>query len=119
MKALVKILVKVGSTDRKQTIALTFLLDNIYIRFGSGLCGRVVGVLMGAGCAPLVAGLFLFCYVCVGGDFVLSLSGGGRSDVVEAFGSTSRYLDDLLSIDNDFFDSMVNRVSLRASVGWG
>ena len=67
MKALVKILVKVGSTDRKQTIALTFLLDNIYIRFGSGLCGRVVGVLMGAGCAPLVAGLFLFCYVCVGG----------------------------------------------------
>ena len=28
----------------------------------------------------------------------------------EAFNSTSRYLDDLLNIDNNFFDSMVNHV---------
>ena len=27
-----------------------------------------------------------------------------------AFNSTSRYLDDLLNIDNNFFDSMVNRI---------
>ena len=27
----------------------------------------------------------------------------------EAFNSTSRYLDDLLNIDNNFFDSKVNR----------
>ena len=33
-----------------------------------------------------------------------------ESDVIEAFNSTSRYLDDLLSIDNNFFDSMVNRI---------
>ena len=31
-------------------------------------------------------------------------------DVIEAFNSTSWYLDDLLSFDNDFFDSMVNRI---------
>ena len=48
---------------------------------------------MGTNCAPLVADLFLFC-----------------SDVIEAFNSTSRYLDDLLNIDNNFFDSMVNRI---------
>ena len=30
--------------------------------------------------------------------------------VIEAFNSTSRYLDDLLNIDNNFFDSMVNRI---------
>ena len=30
--------------------------------------------------------------------------------VNEAFNSTSRYLDDLLNIDNNFFDSMVNRI---------
>ena len=29
---------------------------------------------------------------------------------IEAFNSTSRYLDDLLNIDNNFFDSMVNRI---------
>ena len=52
---------------------------------------------MGNNCAPLVAGLFLFCY-------------DNQSDVIEAFNSTSRYLDDLLNIDNNFFDSMVNRI---------
>ena len=41
--------------------ALTFLLDNIFIRFGTGLCGRAVWVPVGTGCAPLVADLFLLC----------------------------------------------------------
>ena len=40
---------------------------------------------------------------------MLSLSEDNQSDV-EAFSSTSRYLDDLLNIDNNFFDSMVNRI---------
>ena len=58
-------------------------------------------------CAPLVADLYLFCYE---RDFILSLSEDNQYDVVEAFNSTSRYLDDLLNIDNNFFDSMVNRI---------
>ena len=62
---------------------------------------------MGTNCAPLVADLFLFCYK---RDFMLSLSEGTQSDVIEAFNSTTRYLDDLLNIDNNFFDSMVNRI---------
>ena len=33
-----------------------------------------------------------------------------QSDIIEAFNSTSRYLDDLLNIDNNFFDSMVSRI---------
>ena len=56
---------------------------------------------------PLVADLFLFCYE---RDFMLSLLEYNQSDAVEAFNSTSRYLDDLLTIDNNFFDSMVNRI---------
>ena len=44
---------------------------------------------------PLVADLFLFCYE---RDFMLSLSEDTQSEVVEAFNSTSRYLDDLLTI---------------------
>ena len=39
-----------------------------------------------------------------------SLSEDNQFDVIEAFNSTSRYLDDLLNIDNNFFDSMVNRI---------
>ena len=87
--------------------ALTFHLDNIYIRFGSKLYRQIVGIPMGTNCAPLVADLFLFCYE---RDFMLSLSEDNQSGVIEAFNSTSRYLDDLLNIDNNFFDSMVNRI---------
>ena len=87
--------------------ALTFLLDNIYIRFGSKLYRQIVGIPMGTNCAPLVADLFLFCYE---RDFMLSLSEDKQSGVIEAFNSTFRYLDDLLNIDNNFFDSMVNRI---------
>ena len=41
---------------------------------------------------------------------MLSLSEDSQSDVIEAFSSTSRYLDDLLNIDNNFLDGMVNRI---------
>ena len=41
---------------------------------------------------------------------MLCLSDDNQSDIIEAFISTSRYLDDLLNIDNNFFDSMVNRI---------
>ena len=33
-----------------------------------------------------------------------------QTEVIEVFDSTSRYLDDLLSIANNFFDSMVNHI---------
>ena len=62
---------------------------------------------MDTNCAPLVADLFLFCYE---RDLMLSLSEENHSGVIEAFNSTSRYLYDLLNIDNNFFDSMVNRI---------
>ena len=42
--------------------ALIYLLDNIYIRFGTKLYRKIVGIPMGTNCAPLVADLFLFCY---------------------------------------------------------
>ena len=41
---------------------------------------------------------------------MLSLPEDNQSDVIEAFNSTSRYLDDLLNIDKNFFDSMANRI---------
>ena len=51
--------------------ALIYLLDNIYIRFGTKLYRQIVGIPMGTNCAPLVADLFLFCYE---RDFMTSLS---------------------------------------------
>ena len=87
--------------------ALTFLLDNIFIRFGTKLCRQVVGIPMGTNCAPLVADLFLFCYE---RDFMMSLSDDKQADVINAFNTTSRYLDDILNIDNVGFDNMVSQI---------
>ena len=41
---------------------------------------------------------------------MLSFSDDNQSEVIEAFNSTSQYHDDLLNIDNNFFDSMVNYI---------
>ena len=62
---------------------------------------------MGPYCAPLVADLFLLYYE---RDFMLSFSDDNQSEVIEAFNSISWYLGDLLSIDNYFFDSIVNHI---------
>ena len=45
-------------------------------------------------------------------DFMKSLSPENQADIVEAFNSTSRYLDDLLDIDNIYFEQIVNRIYL-------
>ena len=62
--------------------ALHYLLDNIFIKFGSKLYRQIVGIPVGTNCAPLVADLFLFCYV---RDFMLSLSDNDQTDIIEAF----------------------------------
>ena len=59
--------------------ALSFLLDNIYIRFDTKLYRQIVGIPMGTNCAPLVADLFLFCYE---RDFMKNLSSDNQADVI-------------------------------------
>ena len=83
--------------------ALTFLLNKIYIRFGTKLFRQIVGT----NCPSLVADLFLFCDE---RDFMMSLSEEKQSEVIEAFSSTSKYLDDLLKIDNNNFDGLISQI---------
>ena len=87
--------------------ALVYLLGNIFIRFGTKLYRQTIGIPMGTNCALLVADLFLFCYE---RDFMKSLSRENQADIIEAFNSTSRYLDDLQNIDNIYFDQIVDRI---------
>ena len=68
---------------------------------------QVVGIPMGTNCAPLVADLFLFCYE---RDFMMSLSDDRQADINDAFNTTSRYLDDILNIDNVYFDNMESQI---------
>ena len=64
---------------------------------------------MGTNSAPLVADLFLLCYE---RDFMMSHSADKVAEIIEAFSSTSRYLDDILNIDNTYLDGIVNQIYL-------
>ena len=68
---------------------------------------QIVGIPMGTNCAPFVANLFLFCYE---RDFMTSLSADNQADIIEVSKSTSRFLDDILNIDNPYFEGMVNQI---------
>ena len=87
--------------------ALTFLLDNIFISFGSKPYRQVVGISMGTNCAPLVADLFLFCYE---RDLMMSLSDDKQADVIDAFKTTSRYLDHIMNKNNVYFNNIVSQI---------
>ena len=62
---------------------------------------------MGTNCAPIVVDLFLFYFE---SDFMLSLFDNNQAGVIEAFNSTSRYLDGLINIDNPYFEQMVGQI---------
>ena len=47
---------------------------------------------MAANCDSLIADLYLFCYE---RDFMASLSYDKEAEIIQAFNSTSRYLDNL------------------------
>ena len=86
-----------------------YLLDNIFIRFGNKIYRQIIGIPMGTNCAPLVADLFLFCYE---RDFMKSLSLENPADIIKAFNSTSRYLDDSLNIVNVYFEQWLTGYTL-------
>ena len=59
---------------------------------------------MDTNCAPLVADLFLFCYE---RDFMMPLSDDKQADAIDAF---NRYLDDILNINNVYFNNMASQI---------
>ena len=62
---------------------------------------------MGTNCASLVADLFLLCYE---REFMMSLSDDKQADVMDAFNTTFRYLDEILSINNVYFGNMICQI---------
>ena len=41
---------------------------------------------------------------------MMSLSDANQADVIDAFNTTSRYLDDILNIDYVYFDNMLSQI---------
>ena len=65
---------------QKVTDALIYLLDNIYIRFGSKLYRQNVGIPMGTNCAPLL----LICFCSAERALMKSLTKEKRYDLIDA-----------------------------------
>ena len=96
-----------GRVKQKVCDALVYLLDNSFIKFGNKLYRQTIGIPMRTNCVPLVADLCPFCYE---RDFMKYPSRENQADIIEAFNSTSRYLDDLFNIESIYFDQMLDRI---------
>ena len=87
---------------------------NIYVQFDGMVYQQIVGIPMGTNCAPLIADLFLYCYE---RDFMSDLQKSKRHDLIDMFNDTSRYLDDIFTIDNPEIWEIYSRyISSRTSV---
>ena len=81
-----------------------------YTQFDGIVYQQIVGIPMGTNCAPLIADLFLYCYE---RDFVSNLQKSKRFDLIDKFNDTSRYLDDIFTIDNPAFAEHISDIYPR------
>ena len=65
---------------------------------------HIAGIPMGTNCAPLITDLFLFCDE---RDFLSNLNKSKQYDLIDMFIDTSRYLDDIFTIDNPEFENII------------
>ena len=70
---------------------------------------EIVGIPMGTNCAPLIADLFLYCYE---RDFMSDLQKSKCFDLINMFNDTSRYLDDIFTINNPEFEKHIPDIYL-------
>jgi hypothetical protein len=82
---------------------LNFLVDNIYLLGAKDVVLRQrIGIPMGTNCAVFLANLFCFTYEY---EFLVQLVANRKRTLIQKFMYTSRYIDDLLSLYNELFES--------------
>ena len=82
-------------------------MENIYEQFEGMVYQQIVGIPMGTNCAPLIVDLFLFCYE---RDFMSNLHKSKQYNLIDMFNDTSRYLDDICTIDNPEFEKHIPNI---------
>ncbi len=87
--------------------AFTFLIDNIYVKFGDNIYHQTLGIPMGTDCAPLLADLYLYTYEY---DFLDSLTKSKKLHLAKTFNFTFRYIDDLISINYKHFNTHISDI---------
>ena len=74
---------------------------HIYVQFDGMVYQQIVGIPMGTNCAPLIADILKYYFE---KDFMSDLHKSKRHDPIDMFNDTSRYLGDILTIDNPEFE---------------
>ena len=86
---------------------IDFLIDNIFVEFAGQVFQQTVGIPMGTNCAPLLADLFLYSYEA---DFIQGLLRDKKKALAKSFNFTFRYIDDVLSLNNDKFKDFLHLI---------
>ena len=85
---------------------IEFLIDNIFVQFGGCLFHQVIGIRMGANCAPLLADLFLYSYE---NEFLGNIIRSGHRRLARSFDLCYRYADDSIVCDNNKFFWIISK----------
>ena len=86
---------------------LEFIVDNIFVVFAGKVFQQTVGIPMGTNCDPFLADIFLYSYKA---DFIQSLLSTGKKQLASRFNLTYRYIDDVLSINNQEFENYLGQM---------
>ena len=85
----------------------SFLIDNIFVKFGGCLFRQVIGIPMGTNCAPLLADLFLYSYE---SEFLDNMIRGGHRKLARSFNLCYRYTDGLIVFNKKKFGDYVKEI---------
>ena len=83
----------------------------MYIQVGDRVFQQCIGIPMGTNCAPLLADLLLHDYESTA---MILFSQGGTGPIPKSFSLTRRYIDDLIIINNPWFDGAIWKIYLSA-----
>ena len=87
---------------------VNYLIDNIFVKFGTDVFRQTVGIPMGTDCAPLLADLFLHYYEYKFMERLIKTK--GTLYLARKFNKTFRYIDDLMSQNNPQFGDYVSEI---------
>jgi hypothetical protein len=77
---------------------LAFLIDNIFVVWDNQIFQQTVGIPMGTNCAGLLADLFVYSYEA---EYIKKLLHEKNKPPAVDFNLTFRYINDVVSINND------------------
>ena len=100
---------KRGYTENELFSKMEFLINNIY-EFVRHIFQQIIGIPMGINCVPLLTDLSLYSHEA---EFIQKLIKEQKTEEVNDFNLTFRYIDGVLSINNPHFANWIPLIYLQ------